>query len=153
LTFEECEMLGIYFGDEERHGVEQPVVPRVADDQMACLGEGSLDLTSDRGIETGEHQLWRIARPCAFDDLVGDFSWQTVGQPPGSGVAELLALGPLARAEKLHFEPRVVRKQCDELLADHAGRAKDANGNSRHVCTALLQKKSRHGQTVSAGFS
>ena len=47
----------------------------------------------------------------------------------------------------------MVRQECDELLADHAGRAKNAYGNSRHVCTALLQKKSRHGQTVSAGFS
>jgi hypothetical protein len=47
----------------------------------------------------------------------------------------------------------VIGKECDELLADHAGRAKDAYGNSRHVVTALLQKKSRHGQTVSAGFS
>jgi hypothetical protein len=47
----------------------------------------------------------------------------------------------------------VVCEECDELLADHAGRAEDAYGNSRHVYTALLQKKSRHGQTVSAGFS
>jgi hypothetical protein len=40
----------------------------------------------------------------------------------------------------------MIREQCDELLANHTGRAKDAYWNSRHVCTALLQKKSRHGK-------
>src|SRR5438094_200929 len=42
-------------------------------------------------------------------------------------VAVLLACGARARAEPCDAEPRMVREQSNELLADHSGRAKDAD--------------------------
>ena len=32
------------------------------------------------------------------------------------------------------MEPRMIREESDELLADHAGRAENPNRNRRHQC-------------------
>ena len=51
-----------------------------------------------------------------------------IGKPPGSCVAEGLAFRALAGAEPLNFEPWMTGEKGDELLADHAGRAENADG-------------------------
>ena len=56
-------------------------------------------------------------------------------QTPRGRVAIGLALRALAGAEPRDLEPRMRREQRDELLADHAGRAEDADFNLSHDCS------------------
>ena len=43
--FLQREMFGIHFRNEQRHGIEQAVVPRIADDQVAGLSKRRFDVT------------------------------------------------------------------------------------------------------------
>ena len=40
-------MFGIHFRNEQRHGVEQAVVPRIADDHVAGLSKRRFDVAGD----------------------------------------------------------------------------------------------------------
>ena len=125
-------MIGVDLGNEQRHVGHHPVVPRVAHDDVARFGECAFDLCRDRRIEPGEHQLRCVARRRSLDDPPRDVVGKAIGKPPGGGVAERFAFRALAGAEPLHLEPGMVREKGDELLADHAGRAENADGYRCH---------------------
>ena len=150
LCVEQLQMIRVDLGDEQRDGLLHPVVSRVADDDVPGSGEGRFDLTGHGGIEAGEHE--RGARPDAAASTVrrATSSGRRRGQPPGGRVAVRLALRSLAGAEPRDAEPRVVREEGDELLADHAGRAKNADGNCSHGDS--FQKKSRRGKPCRRTF-
>ena len=59
-------------------------------------------------------------------------SREATRKPPGSGIAECFAFGTLTGPEPVDLEPRMIREQGNELLTDHAGRAKNADGYRRH---------------------
>ena len=69
------------------------------------------------------------------------------GKPPCARIAIRLAFRPLAGTEPLRAKPRMVREERDELLADHAGRTENADGNRGHMFLqfSVSQKKSRRG--------
>ena len=79
------------------------------------------------------HELRRVPRRGGLDYLGRHIVGQSVLEPPGRGVAKGLALRPMARAKPLDLEPGMIREQRNELLTDHAGRPKDADGYSRHI--------------------
>ena len=122
-------MIRVDLGNQQRHGRFHPVVARVADDDVAGLGERGFDLAGHRRIETGEHQLRRAAGRRRFDDAARHVVGKAMRQTPRGRVAECLAFRALAGAEPFDLEPGMGREQRDELLADHAGRAENADGN------------------------
>ena len=142
-------MIGVDFGDEERHVALHPVVARVADDDVAGFGEGALDLAGDRRIEAGEQQLRRAARRRRVDLHPRHLVGQRRRQSPRGRLAVRLAFRSLARAEPGDLEPRMLREQCDELLPDRAGRPENPDLNrhdlSRTAVSCRVQKKSRRG--------
>src|SRR5713226_3968005 len=73
-----------------------------------------------------------MPRGCSFDHLGRDIVGEAIRKTPGSRIAERLALGALTGSQPVDLEPRMIREQGDELLADHAGRAKNADGYRRH---------------------
>ena len=96
------------------------MIPRVADNGVARLGECGLDLAGDRRVERREHELGRTARRCRIDRHAADGVHERRRQPPRGRVAVRFALGTLTRAEPGHTEPWMGRQQRDELLTDHA---------------------------------
>ena len=132
LAVEELEMVGVHLGNHQRHVRVHAVVSRVADDEVPGGGEGAFDFSGDRRVEPGEHQLRRAARRRLLDGQSRDIVRRRRGQTPRGGVAIGLALRTMAGAEPGDLEPRVVREERDELLADHAGRAEDANFDLSH---------------------
>ena len=80
LRVEQREMIRVDLGNEQRDVLLHPVVARVADDDVAGLGERALDLAGDRRIETGEHQLRRAARRRRLDDPARHVVGQAVRQ-------------------------------------------------------------------------
>ena len=133
-------MVGVDFRNEQRDVGVHPVIARVADDDVAGLRKGALDLAGDRRVEAGEHQRRRAPRRRGVDahprDLVGERSRQT----PRGGVAIRLSGGSLAGAEPCDFEPWMVREQRDELLTDHAGRSENSHFD-RHRHSSLMPLK------------
>ena len=118
---------------------------------MMCPASANarLDFAGDRRIESREHQL--AARGRAWRPRPSGRATSS-GKRPGSrhAAASRYAL-PSDRwlaPEPLDPEPRVIREQGDELLADHAGRAKDTDGNRRHRLLDPKKKPTR--KTVSA---
>src|SRR5204862_3128208 len=75
--------------------------------------------------ETREHELRRASRRGRLHGLPRHVVGKRRRQPPRAGIAVRLALGAVAGAEPRDLEPRVVREQGDELLANHAGGAED----------------------------
>ncbi len=55
------EVVRVDLGDEQRHDRVHPVVARVADDDVAGLGEGAFDVAGDGGVERGEDELRTVA--------------------------------------------------------------------------------------------
>ncbi len=51
LALEQLQMVGVHFRDQQRNGVHHSIVPRVADDDVARLGESRFDLARHRRIE------------------------------------------------------------------------------------------------------
>src|SRR6059036_1984046 len=64
-------------------------------------------------------------------------------EAPRGGLAVRLAFRSLTRAKPCHAKPRMVREQGDELLADHAGRAQDTDGNCGHRIHHSKKKPTR----------
>ena len=81
------------------------------------------------------------ASTCQPRDIVR----QRGGETPGARVAIRLALRSLAGAEPGDLEPRMVREQRDELLADHAGRAENADFD---LLTWATDASSSYGDTL-----
>ena len=133
LARDRVQVVRVDLGNEQRDSRFHAVVPRVADNDVAGPGESGLDVSRDRRIETREDQLRRTPRRRGLHGPPGDLVRQLAGKTPCRGIAKRLALRALARAEPVHLEPRMAREQRDELLADHAGRPEDSDGNRRHL--------------------
>ena len=123
------EVIGVHFGNEERHELLHSKVPRVADDEVSSGGKFPLDVTGNLRIQTGEHETRGAARSGGLDNHVVHFRRTRRGQPPGK-IPVFLAFRPFARSEPGDAEPGMVGELHDELLADHAGRAENADVNS-----------------------
>ena len=138
-------MIAVHFRNQQRNVGLHAVVARVADDGVSCLRECALDLAGDRRVETGENEPRRASRRRGVDVEIGNRVGKRRRETPRTGVAVLLACGALARAEPCDAEPRMVREQSNELLADHSGRAKDADFYplSLHVLRGSKKKPTR----------
>ena len=134
-------MIRVDLGNHQRHIRVHPVVSRIADDEVTGGGEGAFDFAGDRRVEAGEHQLRRPARRRLLDGQSRHVFRRRGRQAPRGGVAIGLALGTMTGAEPGDLEPRVVREQRNELLADHAGRAKDADFNLSHNSFVPLHRQ------------
>jgi hypothetical protein len=110
------------------------MIAGVADDEMAGLRKGLLDLAGDRGVHGREDELGRAARagPGLLHDEVGHIGGNRDGQPPRRGLAIGLPGRSLAGAHPGQAEPGMVCELRDELLAHHAGGPKDADVDPLH---------------------
>jgi len=71
-----------------------------------------------------------LGRACGIGGLdrhAGGALRQRRVQAPFGRIAVELAAGSVAGGDPRHLEPRVIFKQLDEPLADHAGRAQNAD--------------------------
>src|SRR5204862_785265 len=92
---------------------------------VAGGGERRFDFAGHRRVEAREHELRRAARCGRLDSQPRHIVRKRRRQPPRARVAVGLALGALAGAKPGDPEPRVLREQGDELLANHPGGAED----------------------------
>jgi len=129
LRVQQFQVLGVHLGNHQRNGVEHAVVPRIAHDDVSRPGELGFDLAGNRGVEPREDQFRGSPRRGRFHNPGRHVIGQAIGKPPSCRVLERLAGGTLAGAKVGHLEPGMVREQRDELLTDHAGRAKDSYRN------------------------
>jgi hypothetical protein len=127
LRVEERQVVRVHLRDEERDVGLHPIVARVTHDDVSGLRERAFDLAGDGGIEPGEDEPRRIPGRGRLHDALRHIVGKRTGQAPRRGVAKRLAFRTRARAEPLDVEPGMAGKQGDELLADHAGRAENAD--------------------------
>ena len=94
--------------------------------QPAAANFGSIS----RAMAASTRQRSSSARPQAPPATrhLGDPLRQRRVQPPLRGLAVSLAARPVAGRKPGDFEPRMVLEQLDVTLADHSGRAQDADG-------------------------
>ena len=123
LLGNEAEVVGVHFGDEQRHERVHAEVARVADDDVAGGSEGAFHLARHRRVETREHNLWGPAGSARVHRAAGGLGRHRRGQTPRRGVAVGLALRSLARRQPHRLEPWVTRETHDEMLTDDAGGA------------------------------
>ena len=129
LNRNELEVIGIHLGNEQRHIGVHAIVARVAEHETAGAREGSLDLLRHIGVERGEND-GRVygGGVAAGDREIRDALRQLTAQPMRR-LAVALAGGALRGCDRGDVEPRMVREQADERLADGAGGAEYADGN------------------------
>ena len=123
-------MIGVDLGNEQRHERIHPVVAGVADDEVAGGGEGLLDVAGDRRVERGKHDLRAAARRARLDGIGAERVGNRRGEPPRRDGAVGLAFRSLAGGEPGGAKPGMAREARDELLADDAGGAEDADVES-----------------------
>jgi hypothetical protein len=99
LLVEQRQLIGIHFGNQQRHHRIHAEVARVADHDVAGAGKGALDLAGHRGVEAGEHDLRSAAGDAGVDDAVGGAARDGSGQPPRRHRLVCLAFGALAGGE------------------------------------------------------
>ena len=140
LQLDESEMLAVDLGNQQRHVGRHAMVPRVADDDVAGLREGLLDLAGDGGIHRREEQLGRTAcaGPRLLDDEIADLVGQRERQPPGRRGPVGLPRRALAGAHPHEAEPGVPGELGDELLAHHPRGAKHSDVDPLHDLLLLL---------------
>ena len=113
LNLDELEMIGINFGDQQRHVFVHPMVPGIADDEVARSSEALFDLTSDRCIEPGKHDA-TIERGLARFDLS---VFQPLGNrlvlPPGCSFFVALSCRPIGSCKLFWLEPGMILEQRD----------------------------------------
>ena len=134
-------MIGVHLGNQQRHVRVHPVVARVADDDVAGLRERALDLAGDRRIEAGEHQLRRACpAPRRSTCSPATSSGSGVGSRHAAASRYALPADRSLAPSHVDLEPRMVREQRDELLADHPGRAEnpDFDRHRRSVLCAFV---------------
>src|SRR5436190_1956039 len=84
---------------------------RIADDDVARLGEGGFDLAGYGGIEPRKYQLGGASRRRGLHRPAGNVVRQGLREAPGRGVAKRLALRTLTGAQPLHLEPRMIGEE------------------------------------------
>ena len=104
-------VIGVDFGNQQRHQRIHPVVARVADDVPSAGGEGDLRLARDRRVERLRRAATaRRPRPSSGETVSAPVSaGRRRRQPPGE-IAVALSGRPLAGREPRHAEPRMVRR-------------------------------------------
>ena len=121
------QMVGVDLGNQQRDERIHAVVARVADHEVTGGGEGLLDLAGHRRVERGKHDPRAAARRARLDEHRRERVGNRRGQPPRRDGAVGLAFGSLARGEPGRAKPGMTRETRDELLADDAGGAEDAD--------------------------
>ena len=129
LRLEDAEVIRVHLGDDERHIGVHPVVLGVAEDEPAGAGEGGFDLGGDRRVQRREDKLgvdllWIAGR----DGHRGDTVRHRLGAQPPRGFGVRLTGRPLRRRDGDEVEPRMIRQQSNERLADGARRAEHRDG-------------------------
>ena len=79
------------------------------------------------GIQRGKNDLRRALGIGRRNRHPGNALGQRRVQPPLGGLAVRLAAGAVAGRQPRNLEPRMVLKQLNEALADHSGRAQNAD--------------------------
>src|SRR5581483_6461939 len=103
------------------------------------MGKSLFNLSSDGGIHRGKQQARRIAGLGLLNDQVGDRIGREAAEMPRRCILVFLACRAVARSQPLDRKPRVVLQELNEMLADHAGRAKDAYFDSwLHSCLTIF---------------
>jgi hypothetical protein len=120
-------VIAVDLGNDERDRGFHAVAARVADDDVAGGGEGRLDVLGGRGIEGGKQNLRRAPGRAAVDLHVEDVGRRRRLEAPLHRLAVAAALGSFARGQPRRLEPGVTGQETNELLADHAGRAENAD--------------------------
>ena len=101
------EMIGVDFGDQQRHVGIHAVIARVGDNQAARRGESLLDGAGDRGIHGGEHQPRRVSRRGGVNDSIRNRGGDVAVERPTGGFAVGFARAAFAGAEPGEIEPGV----------------------------------------------
>ncbi len=93
----------------------------------AGVGEFGLHFAGDGGVEGGEDDFRCAGRICRRNGHARDPLWERGVESPFSGFAVELPAGAVTGGEPGDFEPRMVFEELNETLADHSGRAEDAD--------------------------
>ena len=113
-------MIRVHLGNDKRHIVGQAVRARVADDDVAGLGEGVLVAGGGVGIEGREEEQRRAPGDRRLDEEVARAVGRAPPEQPGK-VPVPPPLGPLAGGEPDQAEPRVILEPPHQVLPHHAG--------------------------------
>ena len=156
LLFDQVQVVGVDLGNDQRHVGVHAEGARVGDHGASGRGKLRLHLAGDVGVERGEDDLRRAIGLGRRNGHARDALGQGSVEAPLGGVAVLLAAGAVAGRKPRDLEPRMVLEQLDEALADHTGRAKDADGifalhGSKHFSVQEKKLGPRDGKTRDEG--
>ena len=127
LLLDHPQVIGIHFGQHQRHVGSHTEGAGVRDHGAAGGGKFRLHLTGDGRIHAGEEYLRRGIGLGGRHDHPGDALGQRRIQPPLGGLTIRFAAGAVAGRKPRNIEPRMVFEQLNIALADHSSRAKDAD--------------------------
>ena len=130
LAGDEFQVIGVDFGDEQRHIALHAMVARIRDHDVPGLGESALNFGGDGGVHGGKEQAGRVAGLAVLHGEIGDGIGDDA-EVPCHGVAVLLAGGAVAGAEPDEIEPGMSLEKLDKVLAHHAGGAEDSYFDAR----------------------
>ncbi len=120
-------MIGVDFGNDQRHVGRHAIGTGVGDDGATGVGEVGLHFAGDGGIERGKDDFRRAFGRGRGDGHAGDALREWRIEAPFGGFAVGLSARAVASGKPGDLEPGVVLKQLDEPLADHSGRAQDSD--------------------------
>ncbi len=125
-------MAGVDFSDDERDVGLHAIVAGIGDDDVTGLGKFAFNFGSDGGVHSREDETGRTGRLRFGDNDFGGFGRDIAIETPGCSVFELLTGGAITGSEPSQSEPGMALQEADEVLAHHAGAAKDAYFDGVH---------------------
>src|ERR1035437_1621776 len=135
LLLDQVEVLGVNLGNDQGHVGRHAVGAGVGNDGAAGLGKAGFEVAGDGGVQSGENYFGcglvsggRSQGVGGSDGHAGDASGERRVQAPPGGFSVGFAAGAVAGAQPCNFKPGMALKQLNEALADHSGRAEDADG-------------------------
>ena len=106
LLLDQVQVIGVDFGNDERHVGRHAEGAGVGDDGASGVGKARLHFAGDGGVERGEDDLGRAFGLGRGDGHVGDALGQRRVEAPLGGLAIGLAAGAVAGREPRDLETR-----------------------------------------------
>ena len=128
LLLDQMEVIGVDLWQDQRHVGRHAEGAGVGDDGAAGGGELGFEFAGEGCIDRREDDFGRAFWLGRRNDHLGDALGQDRVQTPLGGFAVSFASGAVAGGQPNDLEPGMVFQQLDVALADHAGRAEDADG-------------------------
>ena len=137
LRLEHVEVRRIHLGDDERDVGVHPVVLRVGQHRACRRARTPARRRRRRGVERGEHDVGRhTATDRTAPPSSRDVRRHVTRADPASGLGVGLPRRALGSGHFRELEPRMVREQPNECLADRARGAE--HGDARRCASAMM---------------